>query len=42
MNIAGNLLDLWSRLAAVGADPYPYSAMRVPTLVFDGVQFAGT
>lgn len=42
MNIAGNLLDLWQRLAAVGADPYPYSSARTPTLVFDGVQFAGT
>ncbi|MBK6849121.1 MAG: TldD/PmbA family protein [Proteobacteria bacterium] len=42
MNIAGNLLDLWQRLAAVGADPYPYSSARTPTLVFDSVQFAGT
>jgi PmbA protein len=41
MNIAGNQLELWSRLAAVGADPYPYAAVRTPTLVFDGVQFAG-
>jgi PmbA protein len=42
MNISGNHLELWPRLAAVGDDPYPYSAMRTPTLVFDGVQFAGT
>lgn len=41
MNIAGNHLELWKRLAAVGNDPYPYSSMRTPTLVFDGVQFAG-
>jgi PmbA protein len=41
MNIAGNQLELWSRLSAVGADPYPYSSVRTPTLVFDGVQFAG-
>jgi PmbA protein len=41
MNIAGNQLELWSKLAAVGNDSYPYSAMRTPTLVFDGVQFAG-
>jgi PmbA protein len=26
----------------VGNDPYLYSSMRTPTLVFDGVQFAGT
>jgi PmbA protein len=42
MNVSGNHLQLWQRLAAVGNDPYPYSAMRTPTLVFEGVQFAGT
>ncbi|HET7295468.1 MAG TPA: TldD/PmbA family protein [Vicinamibacteria bacterium] len=41
MNIAGNHLELWKRLSAVGNDPYPYSPLRTPTLVFDGVQFAG-
>jgi PmbA protein len=41
MNIAGNQLELWQRLAAVGEDAYPYSSVRTPTLVFDGVQFAG-
>jgi PmbA protein len=42
MNISGNHLELWKRLSAVGNDPYRYSSMRTPTLVFDGVQFAGT
>lgn len=42
MNVSGTHLDLWHRLAAVGNDPYPYSAMRTPTLVFERVQFAGT
>jgi PmbA protein len=42
MNVSGNHLELWKRLSAVGNDPYPYSAMRTPTLVFDAVQFAGT
>lgn len=42
MNIAGNHLELWKRLVAVGNDPFPYSASRSPTLVFDGVQLAGT
>lgn len=42
MNISGNQLDLWKRLVAVGDDPYAYSAMGTPTLVFEGVQFAGT
>lgn len=41
MNLSGNHLELWKRLAAVGNDPYPYSSMRTPTLVFDGVQVAG-
>jgi PmbA protein len=41
LNIAGNMLDLLSRLKAVGNDPFPYSPMRTPTLVFEGVQFAG-
>lgn len=42
MNVSGNHLELWHRLAAVGSDPYPYSAMRTPSLLFEGVQFAGT
>jgi PmbA protein len=41
MNVSGNHLELWQRLAAVGNDPYPYSAGRTPTLAFEGVQFAG-
>jgi len=41
MNIAGNQADLWKRLAAVGNDPFPHSAMRTPTLLFDKVDFAG-
>ncbi len=42
MNVSGNHLELWKRLVAVGNDPYPYSSSRTPTLVFEGVQFAGT
>jgi PmbA protein len=41
MNVSGNHAELWVRLAAVGDDPYRYSAMRTPTLVFEGAQFAG-
>jgi PmbA protein len=41
MNVSGNHLELWRRLVAVGDDPYPWSALRTPTLVFDGVQIAG-
>jgi PmbA protein len=41
MNASGNLRDLWTRLAGVGDDPYPYSAMRTPSLLFSGIQIAG-
>jgi PmbA protein len=41
-NVSGNHLELWPRLAAVGDDPYPYSTLRTPSLVFDGLQVAGT
>ncbi|HYO59871.1 TldD/PmbA family protein [Archangium sp.] len=41
MNISGSQLDFWKRLVAVGNDPYVNSALRTPTLVFEGVQFAG-
>jgi len=42
MNMSGNHLEFWKRLVAVGNDPYPYSSLRTPTLVFDAVQIAGT
>jgi PmbA protein len=42
MNIGGNQADLWKRLVARGNDPWAYSRMRLPTLVFEGVQIAGT
>jgi PmbA protein len=41
MNVTGNLLELFSSLVEVGSDPYPWSSLLVPTLVFDGVQFSG-
>jgi PmbA protein len=41
MNVSGNHLEVWKRLVAVGNDAYEYSSLRTPTLVFDGVQFAG-
>lgn len=40
-NISGNHLTLWQNLAAVGDDPYAYSALRTPSLVFEGVELAG-
>ncbi|MEE2829677.1 MAG: TldD/PmbA family protein [Myxococcota bacterium] len=41
MNVAGNYADLLGRLSLVGNDPVPWSTFRAPTLVFDGIQFAG-
>ncbi|MEO5762771.1 MAG: TldD/PmbA family protein [Vicinamibacteria bacterium] len=41
MNISGNQLDLWKRLVGIGNDPYEYSPLRTPTLVFEDVSFAG-
>ena len=36
-------LAVWlHRLVAVGDDPYPYSSLRAPSLMFEGVQFSGT
>jgi PmbA protein len=42
INISGNMLELWKHLVAVGNDPYPYSSLRTPTLVFEGVSVAGS
>jgi PmbA protein len=41
MNVSGNHMELWKKLVAVGNDPYPYSTMRTPTLMFEGVSIAG-
>lgn len=41
MNISGNYIDLMKSLHAVGNDPYEFSSFRMPTLVFENVDFAG-
>ena len=41
MNITGNLLTLWSNLLEVGNDVRESSSWRIPSLVFDGVDFSG-
>ena len=33
--------EFWKKLTAVGNDPFPYSAMRTPSLVFENVSIAG-
>lgn len=41
MNISGNHLETWQHLQALGNDPYPYSSMRAPSLVFEAMPVAG-
>jgi PmbA protein len=41
MNITGNMLTLWERLAAVGNDARANTSWRTPSLVFDNVSFSG-
>ena len=41
MNITGNLLTLWSYLTETGNDPRTSSSWRIPSLLFDGVNFSG-
>jgi PmbA protein len=41
MNIAGNQLSFWKKLAEVGSDPWTYSSNRTPTLRFVDVQCSG-
>lgn len=41
MNIAGNQLDVWRRLAEVGSDPFMYGTARLPSLLFSEMVFSG-
>lgn len=41
MNATGNMISLWSNLAEVGNDPRTFSSWRIPSLLFDGVDFSG-
>lgn len=41
MNITGNMVSLWNSLAAVGNDPMLNRSWRIPSLVFEGVDFSG-
>jgi PmbA protein len=41
MNVTGNILQLFTKLAEVGNDPWKYSSTLAPTLVFEDVQFSG-
>lgn len=41
MNVTGNMVALWASLAEVGNDPRLTSSWRIPSLVFEGVDFSG-
>ena len=41
MNITGNLLTLWNNLVEVGNDPRLISSWRIPSILFDRVNFSG-
>jgi PmbA protein len=41
MNISGNAKEFWNSLVELCADPYTYSAWRVPTMLFESVSFSG-
>ena len=41
MNATGNMLQLWSNLVEVGNDPLTSAAWRIPSLMFEGVDFSG-
>jgi PmbA protein len=41
MNITGNLLAVWKNLMEIGNDPIMISSWRMPSLIFDAVNFSG-
>ena len=41
MNVTGNMLSLWASLIGKGNDPRLNSSWRIPSLVFEGVDFSG-
>jgi Predicted Zn-dependent proteases and their inactivated homologs len=41
MNVTGNMITLWDSFVEAGNDPRLSSSWRIPSLVFDGVDFSG-
>ena len=41
MNITGNMITLWNNLAEIGNDARLSSSWRIPSLLFDNVDFSG-
>ncbi len=41
MNVSGNVTEIFHQFSEAADDPYVYSGVRSPSLLFDGVQFSG-
>ena len=41
MNISGNARTFWKQLIETGNDPYPYSSVQAPSMLFEGINFSG-
>jgi PmbA protein len=41
MNISDNHLEFWNKLVEVADDPYPYSSLRFPSMVFEDIVVSG-
>jgi PmbA protein len=41
MNISDNHLKFWNKLIEVANDPYPYSSLRFPSMVFEDIVVSG-
>jgi len=41
MNISGNMKDFWNTLIEVGNDPYPYSSILTPSMLFEDTDVSG-
>jgi len=42
MNITGNALDFWKKLIAMGNDVFTMSSWRTSSMLFEGIDFAGS
>lgn len=41
MNLSGNVFDMLARIVALGDDPYTWSSLVSPTIVFEDMSFSG-
>ena len=42
MNITGNAIDFWNKLVDVGTDAFESSSWQTPSMLFEGINFAGS